>query len=97
MDEHLRAAGRSIVLRRTVNRWLEYAVAVWISAIVVLVLARWGDVDLTAMVVSLILLGCAFATVAVVFNLQFIDSSRRERVLTRRHQATRARKPAPPV
>jgi len=89
MDEHLRAAGRSITLRRTVNRWVEYAVAVWIAALIVLALSEWGRIDLTAMVVSLIMLGCSFAVIAVVHNLRFIDSSRRERVLSKRQQAAR--------
>jgi hypothetical protein len=83
MDEHLRAAGRSITLRRTVNRWLEYAVAAWIAALVVLALGRWGDVNLASPVVALIMLGVAFAGVSLFHNLRFIDSARRERVLSR--------------
>ena len=77
------------MLRRTTTRWVEYAIAVWISALIVLALARWGHVDLTALVVSLILLGCSFGVIAAVHNLRFIDSSRRERVLAREHQAKR--------
>jgi ABC-type polysaccharide/polyol phosphate export permease len=97
MEEHLRVAGRSIVLRRTVNRWVEYAIAAWISALVVLALSRWGSVDLTAVVVVLIMLGCVFAAVAVVHNLRYIETSRREHVLARRHLATKTGKPQPPV
>jgi hypothetical protein len=97
MDEHLRAAGRSIVLRRTVNRWVEYAVAVWIAALIVLALSRWGNVDLTTLVISLIMLGCSFGTIAVVHNLRFIDSSRRERVLARRDEGSHPRTPLPRV
>ena len=83
MDEHLRAAGRTITLRRTVNRWLEYAVAAWVAAIVVLALGRWGDMNLATPVVGLMVLGVVFAGVSLVHNLRFIDSARRERVLSR--------------
>ena len=77
------------MLRRTVTRWVEYAIAVWVAALVVLALSRWGRVDLTAVVVSLILLGCSFGAIAAVHNLRFMDSSRRERVLTRQAEAAR--------
>ena len=93
MDERLRAAGRSITLRRTVTRFVEYAAAVWLVAVLVLALSRWGDLDLTAMVVSLVMLGCAFAVIAAVHNLRFIESSRRERVLSR-HDAGSHHTPA---
>jgi len=83
MDEHLQAAGRSITLRRTVTRWLEYAVAVWTLALVVLYLSRWSSVSLTALVVMLVLLGCSFAAIAFFHNARFIDSARRERSLAR--------------
>jgi hypothetical protein len=83
MDELLRAAGRSITLRRTVQRWVEYALAMWIVAIAVLSLSRWQGWNLTTVVISLILLGCAFAAIAIVHNLRFIDSARREKVLAR--------------
>ncbi|HVD02197.1 MAG TPA: hypothetical protein VNG93_13805 [Candidatus Dormibacteraeota bacterium] len=97
MEEHLRVTGQSIVLRRTVNRWVEYAIAAWTVSLVVLALSRWGAVDLTALVVALIMLGCAFAAVAVVHNLRFIESSRRERLLARRHQATMTGNHRPPA
>jgi ABC-type polysaccharide/polyol phosphate export permease len=97
MEEHLRVAGQSIVLRRTVNRWVEYAIAAWIMSLIVLAMSRWGGVDLTALVVSLIMLGCAFATVAVVHNLRFLETSRKERVLARRHLATRSGNHRPPA
>jgi uncharacterized membrane protein len=84
MDELLRATGRSISLRRTTQRWVEYALAMWILALVVLTLARWQDWNLTTVVVSIILLGVAFAGIAIVHNLRFIESARRERVLTKR-------------
>ena len=83
MEEKLRAAGRSITLRRTVNRWLEYALAVWIAALAVLFLGGWGGVNFIGVVVILLLLGCAFAAVAIVHNLRFIESARYERSLSR--------------
>jgi hypothetical protein len=97
MEEQLRVAGQSIVLRRTVNRWVEYAIAAWIMSLIVLALSRWGGVDLTAPVVSLIMLGCSFAIIAVVHNLRFIETSRRERVLARRALATRSGDNPPPA
>jgi ABC-type polysaccharide/polyol phosphate export permease len=97
MEEHLRVAGQSITLRRTVARWVEYAIAVWICSLIVLALSKWGRVDLTAVVVALILLGCAFGAIAAFHNVRFIDSSRREQMLARRHQATRTRNHLPPV
>jgi uncharacterized membrane protein len=84
MDELLRAAGKSITLQRTTRRWVEYAVVMWVVALLVLTLDRWQDWNLTTVVISLILLGCAFAAIAIVHNLRFIDSARRERVLARR-------------
>lgn len=97
MDEKLRVAGRSIVLRRTVNRWVEYAIAAWTVSLLILAMSRWGDVDLTALVVTLIMLGCAFAVVAVVHNLRYIETSRREHVLARRQPATGTGKAPPAV
>jgi hypothetical protein len=95
MDELLRAAGKSITLQRTTRRWVEYALAMWVVALVVLFLDRWQAWDLTTIVVSLILLGCAFAAIAIVHNLRFIDSARRERVLARRihHDNVEGRRP----
>lgn len=93
MDEKLRVAGRSIVLRRTVNRWVEYAIAAWTVSLLILAMSRWGDVDLTALVVALIMLGCAFAVVAVVHNLRYIETSRREHVLGRRQPAGTGKAP----
>ena len=84
MDELLRAAGKSITLQRATRRWVEYALVMWVVALVVLFLDRSQDWNLTTIVVSLILLGCSFAAVAIVHNLRFIDSARRERVLARR-------------
>jgi len=86
MDELLRAAGRSISLRRTTQRWVEYALAMWILALAVLTLARWQGWNLTTIVVSIILLGVAFAGIAIIHNLRFIGSAHRERVLTEREQ-----------
>lgn len=86
MDELLRAAGRSISLRRATQRWVEYALAMWIVALALLTLARWQDWNLTTVVVSIILLGVAFAGIAIIHNLRFIESARRERVLTKREQ-----------
>ena len=97
MDENLRIAGQSIVLRRTVTRWVEYAIAAWVMSLIVLALSRWGGVDLTALVVPLIMLGCAFAIIAAVHNLRFIETSRKERVLARRHLATRSGNHQPPA
>jgi hypothetical protein len=84
MDELLRTAGKSITLQRTTRRWVEYALAMWVVALVVLFLDRWQAWNLTTIVISLILLGCSFAAIAIVHNLRFIDSARRERVLARR-------------
>ena len=95
MDELLRAAGRSISLRRTTQRWVEYALAMWIVALAVLTLARWQDWNLTTIVVALILLGVSFAGIAIVHNLRFIESARRERVLSRRKDRDHAEHPRP--
>jgi uncharacterized membrane protein len=95
MDELLRAEGRSITLRRTTQRWVEYALAMWIVALVVLSLSRWQDWNLTTVVVSLILLGVAFGSVAIVHNLRFIESARRERTLARRMVRDKAEHPQP--
>lgn len=95
MDELLQAAGRSITLRRATQRWVEYALAMWIVALAVLTLDRWQGWNLTTVVVSLILLGVAFASIAIVHNLRFIDSARRERVLARRHDHDDAERPRP--
>ena len=84
MDELLRAAGKSISLQRTTRRWVEYALVIWIVALVVLFLDRWQGWNLTTIVISLILLGCSFAAIAIVHNLRVIASARLERVLERR-------------
>jgi uncharacterized membrane protein len=84
MEELLRAAGRSITLRRATQRWVEYAVVMWIVALAVLTLDRWQDWNLTTIVVSFILLGVSFAGIAILHNLRFIESARRERVLAKR-------------
>jgi len=81
MEELLRAAGRSVTLRRATQRWVEYAIVMWIVALAVLTLDRWQGWNLTTVVVSLILLGVAFAGVAILHNLRFLESTRRERVL----------------
>jgi hypothetical protein len=90
MDELIRAAGRTITLRRTTQRWVEYAVIMWIVALAMLTLDRWQDWNLTTIVVSFILLGVGFAAVAIVHNLRFIESARRERVLAKRADHERA-------
>jgi hypothetical protein len=97
MDELLRAAGKSIALQRTTRRWVEYALAMWVVALLVLFLDRWQDWNLTTVVVSLILLGCAFAAIAIVHNLRFIESARRERALARRidHDRVDSNRPTP--
>jgi uncharacterized membrane protein len=95
MDELLRAAGRSITLRRTTQRWVEYAVVMWIVALVVLTLDRWQDWNLTTIVVSFILLGVAFAGIAILHNLRFIESARRERVLSRKMDHDHGDRPRP--
>ncbi|MDQ6918250.1 MAG: hypothetical protein M3Z98_02705 [Candidatus Dormibacteraeota bacterium] len=92
MDELLQAAGRSITLRRATQRWVEYALAMWIVALAVLTLSKWQDWNLTTVVVSLILLGVAFAGIAIVHNLRFIESARRERVLARRQDHETAKR-----
>ena len=95
MDELLRAAGRSITLRRATQRWVEYALAMWIVALAVLTLARWQGWNLTTIVVSLILLGVSFAGIAIVHNLRFIESSRREHVLAKRMARDHGAHPRP--
>ena len=95
MDELLRAAGRSVTLRRTTQRWVEYAVIMWIVALAVLTLDRWQDWNLTTVVVSFILLGVAFAGIAILHNLRFIESARRERVLAKRRDRERGGHPRP--
>ena len=92
MDELLQAAGRSITLRRATQRWVEYALAMWIVALAVLTLSKWQDWNLTTVVVSLILLGVSFAGIAIVHNLRFIESARRERVLARRQDQESAKR-----
>jgi type VI protein secretion system component VasK len=96
MDELLQAAGRSITLRRATQRWVEYALAMWIVALAVLTLARWQDWNLTTVVVLIILLGVAFAGIAIIHNLRFIESARRERVLARKqdHDHVERRRPS---
>ena len=95
MDELLRAAGRSVTLRRTTQRWVEYAVIMWIVALAVLTLDRWQDWNLTTIVVSFILLGVSFAAIAILHNLRFIESSRRERKLARRLDNDHGARPRP--
>ena len=72
------------MLRRTTQRWVEYAVIMWIVALAVLTLDRWQDWNLTTIVVSFILLGVAFGGIAILHNLRFMESARRERVLAKR-------------
>ena len=95
MEELLRAAGRSVTLRRATQRWVEYAIVMWIVALAVLTLDRWQGWDLTTVVVSLILLGVAFAGVAILHNLRFLESTRRERVLSRRMDHDHDPRPRP--
>jgi uncharacterized membrane protein len=96
MDELLRAAGRSVTLRRTTQRWVEYAVVMWIVALIVLTLDKWQGWNITTVVVAIILLGVSFAGIAILHNLRFIESARRERVLARRHdhEQTERRRPS---
>lgn len=97
MEEHLKAEGRGIILRNTVNRWLEYAIAAWIVGLLTLALDRWQYWNLTSLVVSLISLGCACAAVASVHNLRYIDNTRRQRILARHYteQGARPSQPRP--
>lgn len=96
MEEHLKAAGRSIILRHTTNRWLEYAITAWIVGLLTLILDRWQGWNLTSVVVSLVTLGCACAGVASVNNIRYIDSTRRERVLARQfHSGRKTDRPRP--
>jgi len=83
MDERLRATGRSIVLRRATLRWLEYAFVAWTVSLLVLILGAWQTWNLITLVVVLISLGCAFAAVAAVYNVRFLESTRQERALAR--------------
>jgi uncharacterized membrane protein len=96
MDELLRAAGRSVTLRRTTQRWVEYAVVMWIVALIVLTLDKWQGWNITTVVVSIILLGVSFAGIAILHNLRFIESARKERALARRqdHDHTERRRPS---
>jgi hypothetical protein len=83
MDERLRATGRSIVLRRATLRWLEYAFVAWTLSLLVLILGAWQTWNLVTEVVTLISLGCAFAAIAAVYNVRFLEAVRQERSLTR--------------
>jgi uncharacterized membrane protein len=83
------------VLRRATQRWVEYAVIMWIVALAVLTLDRWQGWNLTTVVVSLILLGVSFAAIAILHNLRFIESARRERVLAKRADHDRPRRQHP--
>ncbi len=87
MDEHLRAAGRTITLRHTVSRWLEYAIVGWLLALLVLVVGKWQGWPIIPVVACLVSLGCLCAAVAAVNNVRCIEAARRERVLTKRHVA----------
>ena len=89
MEEHLRAAGRSISLRRAVIRWLEYAIASWVMALLILFVSRFGTLNLVPVVAVLVLVGCVFAVVALAHNARFLESARRERALTKQHEARR--------
>lgn len=89
MDEHLRAAGRSITLRHTVNRWLEYAMIGWTVALLALIVGKWQGWPIIPIVAALVSLGCLCAAVAALYNIQCLESERRERVLTKRHAAER--------
>jgi hypothetical protein len=89
MEEHLRVAGRSISLRRTTVRWLEYAIAAWVMALVILFLSRFGNVDLVPVVVMLVLAGVVCAMVALANNARFLESARREQVLARERREKR--------
>jgi len=83
MDERLRATGRSIVLRRTTLRWLEYAFVAWTLSLLVLILGAWQTWNLVTLVVALISLGCAFAAIAASYNVRFLEATRQERSLAR--------------
>jgi uncharacterized membrane protein len=95
MDELLRAAGRSITLRRATQRWVEYAVIMWIVALALLTLDRWQSWNLTTIVVSFILLGVSFGGIAIFHNLRFIESARRERILAKREDHDHPGRPRP--
>jgi len=90
MDEHLRATGQSITLRRATNRWLEYALVMWIVALAILALGKWQAWDLTSPVMAMVTVGCVFAAVAIMYNLRFIRSVSREHVLARQEVRARA-------
>ncbi|MDQ6919360.1 MAG: hypothetical protein M3Z98_08380 [Candidatus Dormibacteraeota bacterium] len=67
----------------------------WIVALAVLTLDRWQDWNLTTIVVSFILLGVSFAGIAILHNLRFIESARRERVLAKRLDHDHKQRPRP--
>ena len=90
MDEHLRATGQSITLRRATNRWLEYALVMWIVALAILALGKWQAWNLTSPVAVMVTVGCIFAAVAITYNLRFIKSVSREHVLARQELRARA-------
>ena len=96
MDEQLRATGRSIVLRRTTLRWLEYAFVAWTVSLLVLILGAWQTWNLITLVVALISLGCAFAAIAAFHNVRFLEATRQERSLARVANKRPSRTEGPP-
>lgn len=93
MEDSLRAAGRRIVLRHAVNRWLEYAFAAWFIALLTLILDRSQGWSLGTVIVVLTSLGCACAGVASIHNLRYLGSTRRERALELRDHGKGGRRP----
>ncbi len=87
MDEHLRAAGKTITLRHATSRWLEYAMVGWTLALIALIVGKWQGWSIIPVVAALVSLGCVCAAVAALYNIRCLESARRERVLTKRHVA----------
>jgi hypothetical protein len=85
MDERLLAAGRSIRLRHTVNRWLEYSLLFGFFTVVLYYLAKWQGWTYMPVIFLLIVSVC-FLGVACVYNLRLIDSMRHQSALQRAHR-----------
>jgi len=83
MDERFRVAGKSILLRNIVVRWLEYTCGMAILFVVTLALGKWQSWNLSTLLVLEAIVAAACAAVASLHNLRLLDSVRRERALTR--------------
>ncbi|TME15030.1 MAG: hypothetical protein E6I63_11340 [Chloroflexi bacterium] len=88
MDEHLVAAGQSIRLRHTVNRWLEYSFFMGFMTVVAFFIVKWQGWSYVPALVPLMFAVCLMA-VACFYNLALVESQRREATLVRAQRKRR--------